>query len=50
VTTIEGAIVFAGIPLAVVGIIFGAVFATTPKPPQDEDAKAARKAKRARQR
>jgi len=36
VNTIEGVLVFAGIPLAVVGIVFGAVFGTTPKPPRDE--------------
>ena len=36
VTTIEGALVFAGIPLAVVGVVFGAIFSTTPKPPFDE--------------
>jgi hypothetical protein len=39
VTTIEGALVFAGIPLAVVGVVFGAVFSTTPKPPRDESKK-----------
>ncbi|WP_157437453.1 hypothetical protein [Actinoplanes subtropicus] len=39
VNTIEGALVFAGIPLAVVGIVFGAVFSTTPKPPRDESKK-----------
>ncbi|MFI6073675.1 hypothetical protein ACIA5C_19065 [Actinoplanes sp. NPDC051343] len=38
-TTIEGALVFAGIPLAVVGVVFGAVFSTTPKPPRDESKK-----------
>jgi len=32
-------LVFAGIPLAVVGIVFGAVFSTTPKPPRDESKK-----------
>lgn len=37
--TIEGVLVFAGIPLAVVGIVFGAVFGTTPKPPRDESKK-----------
>lgn len=41
--TIEGALVFAGIPLAVVGIVFGAVFSTTPKPPRDESKKKADK-------
>jgi hypothetical protein len=46
VTTLEGALVFAGIPLAVVGIVFGSVFSTTPKPPEDEVAKAARKNKK----
>jgi hypothetical protein len=46
VTTIEGALVFAGIPLAVVGIVFGAVFSTTAKPPMDEEKKRARKAKK----
>jgi hypothetical protein len=39
VNTIEGVLVFAGIPLAVVGIVFGAVFSTTPKPPRDESKK-----------
>jgi hypothetical protein len=39
VTTIEGALIFAGIPLAVVGVVFGAVFGTTPKPPRDESKK-----------
>jgi hypothetical protein len=39
VTTIEGALVFAGIPLAVVGVVFGAVFSTTAKPPRDESKK-----------
>ena len=37
--TIEGVLVFAGIPLAVVGIVFGAVFGATPKPPRDESKK-----------
>ncbi|MCU7729228.1 hypothetical protein ODJ79_36405 [Actinoplanes sp. KI2] len=41
--TIEGVLVFAGIPLAVVGIVFGAVFSTTPKPPRDESTKAEQK-------
>jgi hypothetical protein len=39
VNTIEGALVFAGIPLAVVGVVFGAVFSTTAKPPRDESKK-----------
>jgi hypothetical protein len=39
VNTLEGALVFAGIPLAVVGIVFGVVFSTTPKPPRDESKK-----------
>jgi hypothetical protein len=43
VTTIEGALVFAGIPLAVVGVVFGAVFSTTPKPPRDESKKKTKK-------
>jgi len=43
VTTIEGALVFAGIPLAVVGAVFGAVFSTTPKPPRDESQKKIKK-------
>jgi hypothetical protein len=34
VTELEGALVFAGIPLAVVGAIFAAVFATNDKPPR----------------
>jgi hypothetical protein len=34
VTDLEGALVFAGIPLAVVGAIFAAVFATNDKPPR----------------
>lgn len=33
--TIEGVLVFAGIPLAVVGVVFAAVFGTAPKPPRD---------------
>jgi hypothetical protein len=43
VNTIEGALVFAGIPLAVVGVVFGAVFSTTPKPPRDESKKKIKK-------
>jgi hypothetical protein len=43
VNTIEGALVFAGIPLAVVGAVFGAVFSTNNKPPRDESKKKAGK-------
>jgi hypothetical protein len=43
VNTIEGVLVFAGIPLAVVGVVFGAVFSTTAKPPRDESKKKIKK-------
>jgi hypothetical protein len=43
VTTIEGALIFAGIPLVVVGVVFGAVFSTTAKPPRDESKKKTKK-------
>jgi hypothetical protein len=34
VTDLEGALLFAGIPLVVVGAVFAAVFATNDKPPR----------------
>jgi hypothetical protein len=36
VNHLEGALVFAGIPLAVVGAVIGAVFATSERPVRDQ--------------
>jgi len=38
VTTLQGALVFAGIPLAVVGLVFGLVFALSGRSPRDRSA------------
>jgi hypothetical protein len=49
VTTIEGALAFAGIPLAVVGVVFGAIFSTTAKPPRGPSRKELELARRERE-
>jgi hypothetical protein len=35
VTDLDGALLFAGIPLAIVGVVFALVFATSKKPSRD---------------